>query len=238
MGDQQNDGQTGGTGGQNDGQGNGGAGGTGAQGQGQQNNQQGNQGQQGGQQGQQSGGTGQGQDESQLPDWARRSLQEARDQAYKARTNKSTAAQEARDEILGQLSKALGLTKDEPLDPAKLAEDLKDRDGKLRDTTVQLAVLRAAPKAGGDPDALLDSRSFLDSLHSLDPASEGFAGQVQAAIEKAVRDNPRLGAGTPVTRGGGEIGGGTKDKGDDGEMTWEKADKLAKDARTRFGGGR
>jgi hypothetical protein len=213
--------QAGGTGQGQQGQQAGGTGGTGGTGQGQQGNQQ------NGQQGQ-SGGSGQSVDD--LPDWAQKLIKDARSEAGSARTNaKATAAQEARDQLLQELGKALGFVKDQPLDPAKLAEDLAAKDGKLKDTTVQLAVLRAAPKVGGDPEALLDSRSFLDSLSSLDPASDGFAGQVSAAIAQAVKDNPRLGAGTPVGSGGGEIQGGTREGGGGG--SWEDIQKRVRAGR-------
>ena len=209
---------TGGTGqqGGNDGGQQGGA--TGGTGQGQQGGQgQGQQGQQGtGQsgQGQQTGGTGQGQKIEDLPDWAQKLIRDTRAEAASARTSaKTTAAQEAQQELMRTLGKALGFVKDEPLDPAKLAEDLQAKGSLLKETQVQLAVLRAAGKAGGDPEALLDSRAFLTKLKDLDPSVDGFADQVQAAIAQAVKDNPRLAMGTPVGSGGGQIDGGTNDPG-------------------------
>lgn len=171
-----------------------------------------------------------------LPPWAQRLIATTRREAAGARTSaKATAADEARNEILQKLGRALGFTQDETPDPERLAKDLQERDGKLREATVQLAVLRAAGRAGGDPDALLDSRSFLASLHGLDPAAEGFAGQVEAAIAQAVRDNPRLGIGTPVTKSGGEISGGSSEApARDGELSWEDAEKLAKRSRKPY----
>ena len=101
------------------------------------------------------------------------------------------------------LAIALGLkTGDEPPDPAKLAEELKAekdraqaeisrRDTELKAKTVELAVLQAAQRHGADGPALLDSRTFLNSLAGLDPAAGDFADKLGEAIGKAVEQVPR-----------------------------------------------
>jgi hypothetical protein len=161
----------------------------------------------------------------------RSQLAEARSDAAKARTiGKQTAAQEAEAALLGKLTKALGLARDQAPDPEKLAADLTTAREEHRSTLVELQVLKLAGAEGGDPGALLDSRTFLASIKDLDPKSEGFAGSLKAAVSQAVKENPKLGVGTPTTQGGGEIKGGTKDKGDD-DLNWDNLDKLAKGSR-------
>ncbi|MGO7983621.1 hypothetical protein ACC691_37900, partial [Rhizobium johnstonii] len=66
---------------------------------------------------------------------------------------------------------------------------------------------------GGNPDALLDSNTFLANVQSLDPASADFSTSVAAAIKAAVASNPTLkaaraaGASTVDNPGGtGETG--------------------------------
>ncbi len=114
-----------------------------------------------------------------------------------ARTNaKAQAAEDAKKELAQTIGRALGLVEDEPIDPAKLTESLTASQAEAKNARVELAVFRAANAAGGDPAALLDSQSFLRSLADVDPSD---TAAVQAAIEKAVADNPRLGA-APETR--------------------------------------
>ncbi|MFF4104299.1 hypothetical protein [Streptomyces sp. NPDC001903] len=50
-------------------------------------------------------------------------------------------------------------------------------------TAVQLAVYRTVAAAGADPDALLGSRAFADSLADVDPADS-------AAVTAAITANP------------------------------------------------
>jgi hypothetical protein len=127
-------------------------------------------------------------------------LKQANADAGKARTNaKKQAADEARNEIVQELGKALGLIKDDkeaPPDPAALKAQIEQATAAHRETAVELAVYRGASKYGADPDALTDSRAFLRSIKDLDPSDEGFAKAVNAAIKKAVEDNPKLKAAT------------------------------------------
>lgn len=122
-------------------------------------------------------------------------LEKARDQAAKARVGAKEAADKAKKELVESIGKALGLVKDEKdeaPDPAKLQAEIERRTTAHRETSIELAVYRGASKYGADPDALTDSRSFLNSIKGLDPDSEGFAKAVNAAIKKAVDDNPKL----------------------------------------------
>ncbi|KJK40230.1 hypothetical protein UK15_07715 [Streptomyces variegatus] len=127
-------------------------------------------------------------------------LEKARDQAAKARVGAKEAADKAKKELVHEIGKALGLVedeKDEAPDPAKLQTEIERRTAAHRETAVELAVYRGASKYGADPDALTDSRGFLNSIKGLDPEDEGFAKAVSAAIKKAVDDNPKLKAAAP-----------------------------------------
>lgn len=71
---------------------------------------------------------------------------------------------------------------------------------------IQTAVYRAAPTAGADPLALLDSVSFRAAAEAIDPND---TTALTAAITAAVTANPRLGLTTPQgpARGGAEFSG-------------------------------
>ncbi|MEO6081920.1 MAG: hypothetical protein ABIQ18_02310, partial [Umezawaea sp.] len=68
-----------------------------------------------------------------------------------------------------------------------------------------------ASKHEADPQALTDSKAFAAATAALDPSAADFTEQLDAAIKKAVADNPRLKA-TPApagpARSGGEFSGG------------------------------
>lgn len=216
-----------------------GTGGTGAQG-GEQQGAQSQQGQRSGD-GQQQGGTGSGAQGGtsgdtkagidSLPEWAQEEIRKARREAGDARVNaKRTAAEEAKASLLAEIGKALGFTKDEAPDPEKLTAQLEEMTRAQKTALVENAVLKAAGKAGADVEALLDSRSFVDRVGKLDPAADDFAERIGEEIKTAVKNNPRLSAGTPATRTGGEITGGTGEKSGDGS-SWDEVEKLVRRKR-------
>ncbi|MGH3996685.1 MAG: hypothetical protein ACRDTJ_04400 [Pseudonocardiaceae bacterium] len=126
------------------------------------------------------------------PKAAEAEIKRLRQENGAARTNaKAQAATDAKNELAQTIGKALGLVKDEPIDPAKLTESLTASQAEAKQARVELAVFRSATSAGGDPAALLDSSSFLRSLDAIDPAD---SAAVSAAIQAAVTANPRLGA--------------------------------------------
>lgn len=168
-----------------------------------------------------------------LPEWAQKLIRDTRSEAASARTSaKETAAKEARDALLAEIGKALG--KEDKPDPEKLKADLESSSAKHRGALVELAVVRAAGKAGADVDALLDSRAFVARLDKLDPSADDFATKVTEEIAAAVRDNPKLSAGQPATRSGGQVQGGAGDSG--GEESWESMEKRARAGRTSLFG--
>ncbi|MET9253756.1 hypothetical protein [Streptomyces sp. NPDC003717] len=75
-----------------------------------------------------------------------------------------------------------------------------------RTAAVQSAVYQAAPAAGADPLALLDSMAFRAAVEAVDPAD---TAALTAAITAAVTANPRLGVTPPPgpARGGAEFSG-------------------------------
>ena len=120
--------------------------------------------------------------------------------------------QAAQQTQLDGIAKALGLkTDDTPPDPAKLTEQLTTEQAKARDAQVQLAVYRNASAGNADPDALLDSASFLRTVAEIDPTD---SAAVTAAIKAAVEANPRYKAGdsipSPGQAGIGVAGGGAQ----------------------------
>ncbi|MEU3712912.1 hypothetical protein [Streptomyces catenulae] len=139
--------------------------------------------------------SGTGQDEAPSATIARleQQLAAARRDAGKSRvTAKQTAADEARAELAQQIGRALGLVQDDaPPDPAALTQQLATEQQHARQTAVELAVFRTARDAGGDPDALLDSRAFAAALADVDPTD---TAAVRAAVEAAVAANPKLAA--------------------------------------------
>ncbi|MGW8876380.1 hypothetical protein [Streptomyces mirabilis] len=83
---------------------------------------------------------------------------------------------------------------------------ITDSQTAARTAAVQTAVYRAAPAAGADPLALLDSVSFRAAAEAIDPND---SAALTAAITAAVTANPRLGVATAQgpARGGAEFNG-------------------------------
>lgn len=104
----------------------------------------------------------------------------------------ATAAQ-TQQQLLAKVAETLGLptgdakTVDSAAIEAKLAAAQAATTAQAREN----AVLRAAGRLSADGDALLDSRSFLQSIAELDPTDT--AG-INAAIAEAVKANPRYAA--------------------------------------------
>lgn len=93
------------------------------------------------------------------------------------------------DEILAGLT---GTGGDTPPDPAKLATDLTASQREVRETKVENAILLLAPTKGANPGSLIDSRSFMDKIKSLnlDPAASDFAEKLTAEIDTVAASHP------------------------------------------------
>lgn len=132
-------------------------------------------------------------------------LQETKD--AKAQAAAALAqAETARTEMAQSIGKALGLiSNDEPIDPAKLTEELTATKTQARETKLELSIYQAAATVGARADALLDSRSFLKSVAALEPTDS--AG-IAAAIAAAVEANPVFAIAAPVVDPAAPIGPG------------------------------
>lgn len=124
-------------------------------------------------------------------------ISDLRKENARARTTaKETAANEARMELAQKVATALGVTTAEnepPQDPAEQVKALTTQVAENREraeqATRELAVYRSAQKAGANPDALLDSRSFMNTLSTIDATDPD---EVTKAIKTAVTNNPTL----------------------------------------------
>lgn len=127
-----------------------------------------------------------------LPEWAQKIIRDTRSEAATHRTAKTAAEQQSQG-ILQAIAKAAGIeVPGEKPDPAKLAADLTAAQNTAKQSAIQLAVYKAASAAGGNPDALLDSNTFLANVRELDPTSSDFNTKVTEAITTAVTANPSL----------------------------------------------
>lgn len=123
-------------------------------------------------------------------------VKKLRDEAAKHRTE----GQQFKT-VLDTIAKALNPEAGEPekLDAAKLTTELAAERTSHTDLQREHRVLLSALDVGADYKALLDSRSFLVEVAKLNPAGDGFADEVKAAVEKAVADNPKLKTGQAPT---------------------------------------
>lgn len=148
-----------------------------------------------------------------LPAWAQKIIHDTRTEAATHRTKAQSAATEAQAALSEKIAVALGLKPDAAQDPAALTASLTAAQQSAKEASLKLAVYQAAGTAGGNPDALLDSNTFLASVRELDSTSSDFSTKVTDAIKAAVAANPTLkqaraaGASTVETPGGtGEQG--------------------------------
>lgn len=185
----------------------------------------------------------------------RTKLQEAQaaaDAATKAQgPNAEELMNKAQQDLATKIGKALGLVQDEetkPVDPQEIINQLqKERDSTAQErdqerdlhrrAMVELAVHKASGKLGADPDALLDSRSFLRAINDFDPGAEGFQTSLDEAITSAIEANPKfksLAAAGPPQRSGGDFTGGSGGRSSDPEAMsiddFRKARKAKKTA--------
>lgn len=157
------------------------------------------------------------------------------------RKKAQAAADEAVAELTKNIGKALGLVKDdEPANPDELTKQIETEREAAKAARVELAVFRAAGKHSADPDALLDSRSFLTKVKDLDPTADDFASQVEDAIKTTVETNPKLRVVQAATKAGSDLSAGNADP-SKGQLTREQlaalspADRLkaAKEGRVK-----
>lgn len=135
------------------------------------------------------------------PAAARAEIERLRRENASERVNaKNAAAEQARQELAQSIGKALGLVKDdEPADPAKLTADLTATQQAAEQARRELAIYKAATAKGADPNALLDSRSFMER------AAQADADALDALIGEHLTSNPRLKAAQAAPVGGADF---------------------------------
>jgi hypothetical protein len=142
-------------------------------------------------------------------------LRKTREEVGKERvTAKQNAADAAKKELAETLGKALGFIPDELLDPEKLKVAKEAADAIAKQSQVEVAIFRAADPLNANASALLDSRSFLAKVSTIDPSDKD---ALTAVITEAVTENPLLLKTTDPSKGppmrpnpaqGGSAGGG------------------------------
>jgi hypothetical protein len=154
------------------------------------------------------------------PERAKTAIQKARQGEKDAQARAAAAEKKFQDELAARdkkwadelaardkrIAAAFGwdTPEEKPLTAEQLAEKLteeqsrtKESDARARQREVELAVYKTAGRHGGDPDALLDSRSFANAIAKLDPSAGDFDEQVGKAVKAAVDGNKKLAAKAP-----------------------------------------
>jgi hypothetical protein len=143
-------------------------------------------------------------DVASLPPNVQKLITDLRKEVGASRTNaKAKAAEEARSQLLTQISQALGL-EDTPNDPAVLTEQLAAAQEAVADAQLENHVFRRAYSLGVNGDKLLDSLTFRQAVDDL--PDDGFNEALDQLIsEWADRDptvrlggRPNLSTGRPV----------------------------------------
>lgn len=129
---------------------------------------------------------------------------EARKWESRAKANKTAQEQ------LAALNKVLNPDTDEDAAPDvdALTAQLAERDKAVQQAKAETAIVRTAIKHGADPDALTDSRRFMDAVNALDPTADDFSTALTDLIAETVKDHPHLAARPRTNRSGNETGGG------------------------------
>lgn len=147
-----------------------------------------------------------------------------RDEAAANRV-KARDAETAAEARINKILEAAGIkTAEEPLDPAKLTEQLSAKDQALRALTVERALDRAARKNGADEDLLAAVLAHKGDLGKLDPNAEDFATQLDALVKSTVESNPKLKAVRATGASGIELNGGT---GEQGQITEQQLKTMS-----------
>jgi hypothetical protein len=150
-----------------------------------------------------------------LPEWAKKVIKKAREDAAAARTDKQTAAQAAAEakEQRAAILKLFGLDEDgkeTPLTEAEISAKIEQQADEIWATRVENVVLRIP---GVNTAKLWDSRAFVDSLDQftdLDPAQPDAAKKITEHVREYVKNHPEFEASAGPVRSGGDHPGGTK----------------------------
>jgi hypothetical protein len=168
----------------------------------------------------------------------------ANSEAARYRTERNALQQQveqanaAQQTMLDNIAKALGLkAEDAGEDPVAqvgtLTTQVQTLTSEAAQLRAELLVHTIAGEHGANPVSLLDSRTFVNTLHGLDPAADDYRTKVADAIKAAVEQNATLKAGGQVqpTRGGApEAGQGAGDEA--GAVTVEQFKAMSYAERT------
>lgn len=139
-----------------------------------------------------------------LPPRAKALITKLRNEAAGSRV-KAKTTEEQLNAQLRKVAEALGLANDDA-DPDKLLRELEEVRDQARTRAIDLSVYQQAKLAGADPDAVLDSRAFQNSVKDLDPEAEGFKATILTKIKEAVQANAKLKAEAPAKKAAGASG--------------------------------
>lgn len=148
------------------------------------------------------------------PDKAARLVTNLRSEVETERT-KRTELETKFTAFMDNFAKLFGGDSKQELTPEQITQKAQESDQQAREATTKLAVFQVAGKHGADPEALLDSASFVRAVGKLDPAADTFAANVESAIKAAVEKSPRLKAGTTPAvpaKGGFDMTGSSNGK--------------------------
>lgn len=137
----------------------------------------------------------------------RKEIAKLRKENAKRRTD-SRDAKQAKDDVEGKLkaiAKALGVDGDDEPDVDVLKTKLDEAQSEMKSLKIERALGRAARKHSADPDALADSRNFMKEAEGLDPDDDDFADALNALVEAAVKNNPKLKTSQVAGKSGGEF---------------------------------
>lgn len=148
------------------------------------------------------------------PVTARRLIEELRAENARDRVNaKEKAANDARAETVEKIMNALGLKQDDEQAPEDkitgLTQELSRERLQAQQAQLELAIYRAAGTHGADPDRLLDSRSFLDTVKDIDPTDRDAISQAIKTAVEANKNYRRPQAGHTANRSDHAPGGHT-----------------------------
>lgn len=146
-------------------------------------------------------------------------LKRARDDAAKSRNKGKTAAEEAataaRQSIVADLAKALGISNEDDNDPDKLKGAISEKDRTIAERETELNALKlermvskAARKEGGDEDLVYAYLTTRPDFKQLDTSADGLDEKVSAMVQAAIKEKSNLKTSPVPSSSGPDLGAG------------------------------
>lgn len=143
-------------------------------------------------------------------------IAELRHELEQTRTRATTAeqaVQQARESIVHEIGRSLGLVTEQDADPDQVIAELGDRattaDRRLRDYQIKDAITAAADTHHGDRKLLLPYLRGAGALDELDTDATDFTARIDSLVADAITANPKLASTPAVERSGGDFSAGT-----------------------------